>query len=138
MSDHKTALVPVEAWCYASPELLDEGQNVDIGLFAEALIYYDVVTVLFTSPSNFESFLRWFFESGHLSELISLIDAGFVRIYYSNFTTPPLIQQGIFTVYMSSTRTNSSRHLRKDTYALRHSIGCCLNILKKDKEFATQ
>jgi hypothetical protein len=99
VSDHSSALVPLETWCYASPELSADGHNVDIGLFAESLLYYDVILVDFTSTASFENFIRWFFESGHLSNLVSLMESGTVKIRDRNFTTHPVRIKGTYTIY---------------------------------------
>jgi hypothetical protein len=37
MSDHSTALVPIESWAFASPELRSAARQIDIGLFIESL-----------------------------------------------------------------------------------------------------
>jgi hypothetical protein len=54
MSDHKTALVPIDAWCFNSPDVRFAGKRIDVGLFAESLIYYDQILLNVGNPSNFE------------------------------------------------------------------------------------
>jgi hypothetical protein len=53
-NDHKSVLVPIEAWEYNSPYLKYIGKKADIGLFAEAFIYYDRVYVNLLTPQEFE------------------------------------------------------------------------------------
>ena len=59
MSDHSAVLVPVETWAYSAPKLKGAGTNVDIGLFAEALLYYDRVLLNFTTQPQLADALRW-------------------------------------------------------------------------------
>jgi len=59
MSTHRTALIPLEAWCYSSPDVRDSGQRVDFGLLAEALIYYDCLLVNISNQPQLADFLRW-------------------------------------------------------------------------------
>ena len=66
---HTTALVPIEVWAYQSPRLLVDDVRLDIGLLAEALIYYDRVLI---APASDASVARtvdpaeipWTHESG--------------------------------------------------------------------------
>jgi hypothetical protein len=45
MSNHSKVLVPLESWCYHSPEVMLNGGFLDVGLLAEALVYYDQVII---------------------------------------------------------------------------------------------
>jgi len=65
MSDHTTAIVPLETWCYSSPEMRAQGKTVDVGLFAEALIYYDCIIANITNQPQLAEFLKWFAHSGN-------------------------------------------------------------------------
>ncbi len=87
MSDHKRAIVPLESWCYSNPELKSTGVTVDIGLFAEALIYYETIAVNLTNQPQFAEFLNWFKERDQLEELISLVRDGTIEIYDYSFAT---------------------------------------------------
>ena len=49
MPDHTRAIVPIEAWAYASPDVTIRGDVSDAGLFAEALLYHDVVGQVVTA-----------------------------------------------------------------------------------------
>lgn len=92
MSDHKKTIVPLESWCYKSPELRFKGKLIDIGLFAEALIYYDQVIINFSTQAQFIEFLNWFVVQGKYPELIRLLNDQTIVIYYYAFTTPALLQ----------------------------------------------
>src|SRR3954469_18128679 len=39
-NDHTTAIVPLQCWTYESPLLRRDRTPIDVGLLAEALIYY--------------------------------------------------------------------------------------------------
>lgn len=58
MSDHTTALVPIEAWCFNSPEVRYMGKHIDVGLFAESLIYYDRILLNVGNPSQFAELIN--------------------------------------------------------------------------------
>lgn len=99
MSDHSTALVPLESWCYASPELLAAGQTVDIGLFAEALIYYDCVLANPTNQPQFAQLLKWFSEQGKLAEFIALVRDGTIKIYDHAFATAAIKKGNTYSIW---------------------------------------
>jgi hypothetical protein len=91
MSDHTRAIVPLESWSYASPELRAEGKTVDIGLFAEALIYYDSIAANITNQPQLAEFLRWFINQGRLDDLLALIQDGTVKLYEYSFVTTAIL-----------------------------------------------
>jgi len=87
MSDHTTAIVPLETWSYSSPEIRSQGKTVDVGLFAEALIYYDCVIINITSQPQLAEFLKWFIEQGKLDDFLALIRDGTIKLYDYSFAT---------------------------------------------------
>ncbi len=93
------ALVPLESWCYASPELLASGHSIDIGLFAEALIYYDCVAVIPATQPHFADFIRWFMEQQCFGELLSLFTDGVLKVYDYSFLTAAVEKDGIFSIW---------------------------------------
>ena len=93
MSDHTSALVPIESWCYMSPELRRRGQLIDIGLFAEALLYYDRVFVVPPNRKAFAQFVSWFVKQGKYGDLIGLIKDGVVSFYYYSFITTAVLDE---------------------------------------------
>jgi hypothetical protein len=126
LNDHTTALVPIEAWAYQSPDLRRQGRQIDIGLLAEALIYYDRVLVVPesqatyakvfepwqqppqpteqpTTPqpslhSPFVEFVDWFAARDDLGSLIALLKAGELAIYHYAFRSVPFEKDGSFNV----------------------------------------
>lgn len=91
MSDHTTALVPIEAWCYNSPELRANGTLVDVGLLAEALIYYDRVLVNVANQPQFAELLSWFVAQNKYGDFLALINSGVLKIYDCSFATAAIL-----------------------------------------------
>lgn len=99
MSDHTTAVVPISTWCYNSPDVRAGGRGVDIGLFAEALIYYDRVAVNLTTQPQFAEFLRWFRDAGCFNDLLALLGEGTVKIYDYAFATLAIEKVGVYSLF---------------------------------------
>lgn len=87
MSDHSTAIVPLESWCYSGLELRTQGKTVDVGLFAEALIYYDHVVANIANQLQLAEFLQWFIQQGRLDDFLALVQDGTVKLYDYAFIT---------------------------------------------------
>jgi len=85
MSDHTTSIVPIESWCYMSPELLRSGKKIDMGLFAEALIYYERVFVIPGNEMMFTDFVSWFIKQGKYDGMLALIREGILNFYHYAF-----------------------------------------------------
>lgn len=100
VSDHSTAIVPIEAWCYSSPEIRHAGKSIDVGLLAEALIYYDHVLVQPTNEPQFAELIAWFVKQNRFGDLVSLIQDGTINFYcYAFLSAPILIQEtGHYTI----------------------------------------
>ncbi len=98
MSDHTTAIVPISTWCFNSPDVRADGRSVDIGLFAEALIYYDCVAVNVSSQPQFAEFLRWFLDTGCFDDLLALLREGAVKIYDYSFATLAIEKEGVYSL----------------------------------------
>ena len=99
MSDHTSALVPLESWCYMSPELPLKGKLIDIGLFAEALIYYDRVFVTLPTPAAFADFIFWFVDQGKYEDLLALIKDEVIVFYHYAFYTNAVRIGNIYSIY---------------------------------------
>lgn len=97
MSDHSLALVPIESWSYASPELKKDGRSVDIGLLAEALLYYDRIAFNVANEIQFTETIRWFWDCHHYPDLLALLSEGTLQFYEYAFKSTP-IGRGKFTV----------------------------------------
>lgn len=96
MPDHRSALVPISAWAYNATDLALAGRAVDIGLLAEALIYYDRVLVNITTQPEFAEFLGWFEERGVFNELLALLRDGTITVYDYAFAALPALKNGVY------------------------------------------
>jgi len=76
--------VPVEAWHYNSPEVKHGGHWTDVGLLAEALLYYDKVYLGFKNEEELAEIIDRFKASGAADDLVDLIrDRVLVPYYYA-------------------------------------------------------
>jgi len=87
MSNHSKALVPLESWSYNSPEIRYGGNSVDVGLMAEALIYYDQVLVNVATQPQLAELINWFVAQNRYSDLISLFRDETIKLYDYGFRT---------------------------------------------------
>lgn len=85
MSAHSSTLVPLESWCYNSPEIRRSGSQIDIGLLAEALIYYEGILLEPGNEPQFAELLRWFECQGRLDDFRTLLADKTIRIYHYAF-----------------------------------------------------
>jgi len=70
-----------------SPELLRSGKKIDMGLFAEALIYYERVFVIPGNEVMFTDFVSWFVKQGKYNEMLALIREGILNFYHYAFAS---------------------------------------------------
>lgn len=133
MSDHTTALVPLETWAYHAPLLRRQAQRFDVGLLAEALVYYDRVVVVpeafvgvgvlgtaaippghspptppvpFKRPA-FVDLVDWFASRGALESLISLLRDGSLEVLHYQFWTMPFMKDGSYIIVNSNSRAET-------------------------------
>jgi hypothetical protein len=74
------------------------GRKVDIGLIAEALVFYDKVYVGITSDEQYSKVVAWFQSQGLTNELIALIKDGVFTFYYYAFVTLPGQKDQIWSI----------------------------------------
>ena len=98
MANHDSVLVPIETWAYSSPSLRSTGSIIDIGLFAEALIYYDCVIVNATNQPQFANFLQWFINQNRLDDFYALLQEGSLKIYDYAFITTVIEKEGSYSL----------------------------------------
>lgn len=91
MSDHSRAFVPLDVDVQSSPELKEQGRRVDVGLLAEALLYYDRILFNVANPHLFTELINWFLERGFYAQLIDLLRKETLQVYYYAFYTLPLV-----------------------------------------------
>lgn len=93
------AFVQSEPWFYQSPRLLQAHRKIDMGLIAEAMIFYDTVYVGHTNDEHFARIVAWFKGQAALSELIALLNDRVLVPYYYAFHTLPGEKNDIWFVY---------------------------------------
>ena len=60
---------------------------VDIGLLAEALLYYDSVLANVNTQPQFAQLLRWFIDQHRFADLLGLIRDGVIQLYEFSFAS---------------------------------------------------
>jgi hypothetical protein len=96
---HSNVLVPIESWEYNSPYLKYLGKAADVGLFAEAFIYYDTICVQMNTPRDFEEFVTFFAAKGKVNHLIELIKNKKIIPFYYSFMSTAINNQGEFSIW---------------------------------------
>jgi hypothetical protein len=99
MPDHSVALVPLGSWVFNSPDQVLPERQIDIGLLAEALIYYDRVLVDFGSQPQFGQLLGWFRDQNALADLWALLEDGTLTPYHYAFSTVPIFREGQWSLW---------------------------------------
>jgi len=80
MSTHESVLVPLATSHLQAPNLYTQGVVTDVGLFAEALLYYDSIYVKAGNTLQFANFVSTLIQNGvTYSQLINLVETGVVR-----------------------------------------------------------
>ncbi len=117
------AFVPAEVWLYHSPDLFRSGRKIDVGLIAEALIFYECVYFGFTSDEQFAKVVAWFQSQGKTAVLTDLMNDRVVVPYYYAFSTMPGSKNNIWSLLnvqdeeAAKTPVFSERVLRSGTLA---------------------
>jgi len=99
MAKHSTALVPIDTWAFGSPDVQAIGRSVDIGLMAEALLYFERVLLHVTTQSQFADLLRWVQRSGDFELFLSLVRDGVITMYDYSFHTGPISKDGVYSLW---------------------------------------
>jgi hypothetical protein len=99
MSNHQQTLVPISTWCYSSPELGYKGYTIDIGLMAEALIYYEKIFINITNQPQFATFIEWFIQQGKYNTFLSLVSDGTIQFYDYSFHTAAVTKDGVMSLW---------------------------------------
>lgn len=99
MFDKRCVLVPLESWAFASPDLIGTGHSIDIGLFTEALLYYDIVLINPANQLHLAEFINWFIRQGALEDLYALFMDGVLKIYDYSFITTVVNKDGEYSLW---------------------------------------
>lgn len=135
MSKHTTTLVPIDTWCYASPELKMKGIKCDIGLFAEALLYYDTVVIAPSTPDVFLEFIQYFQINNEMKLLYELFDEGILKIYDYAFISSAVSYNGEFSIWNIQDEKQSKSNTFEERYLYNKEIDSLFENKNRRKKF---
>lgn len=75
-----------------SPALRAAGREIDVGLLAESLIYYDRILLNFANQPQLAALLRWTKQENAYEDFLSLVMDGSVLIYEYSFISAPVLR----------------------------------------------
>lgn len=119
-SSHTTALVPIENSAFAAPELLLRGRQLDIGLLAEALIYYDRVYFTLSNEPQFAGLVEWFVDRGLFGDLLALLSDGTLGVFHYAFFSGTIFNQCTGLHSLANMQDEEQRARPTFDRALRH------------------
>jgi len=136
MSNHSKALVPLESWCYNSPDIRLGGNTIDIGLLAEALIYYDQILINVTNPLQFAELVRWFVVRKNYSDLISLFDDETIKVYDYSFYTAAIKseEKGSYLIMNMEDQVQKQSNTFEQRYLYHESLDDCFRNSRERKK----
>ena len=135
MSNHTTTLVPIDTWCYASPELKMKGIKCDIGLFAEALLYYDTVVIAPSTPDVFRDFIHYFQINNEENLLYQLFNEGILKIYDYAFISSAIAHKGEFSIWNIQDEKQAKPNSFEERYLYNKEIDCLFDNKNRRKKF---
>jgi len=74
-------------------------KSVDVGLFAEALLYYDHVLLNVSTPFQLAELIRWFIDRRQYGKLLRLFYDGDLQLFDYSFITAPIERNGVYTIW---------------------------------------
>jgi hypothetical protein len=119
---HKATIIPLESWAYSNPELRTKGANTNIGLFAEALIYYDTVYVEIGNQECFLNFVKWFTSQGKLDTLLGLLQDGIIKIYDYEFISIAIEKNGVYGIWNLQGQDQTGENIFEKRYLYNRDI----------------
>jgi len=137
MSNHTKTLVPISTWCYCSPELGYEGHSIDIGLLAEALIYYENVLVNITTQPQFATLIEWFIKQGKYDKFLSLVSDGTIQFYDYSFHTAAVNKDGVMSIWNIVDPIEEQPNTFEQRFLYHKSVQAVLPTGRKRKHFYT-
>jgi len=90
MPPHETAFLPIHTWTYSSPDQARQGRTIDIGLLAEALLYYEQVVIEMTDGPDLPEFVSWFDQQDRLVDLLAMLEDRTITFYGYDYMLKPL------------------------------------------------
>jgi len=86
----RSVLVPLYTWFGNAPDMMRKGKKIDIGAFAESLVYYDKVFVNIENKAQLYALLDWFKQSDSPDAIVTLMNQGELFFYYYDFVSAPV------------------------------------------------
>jgi len=137
MSDHSTVLVPIESWCYNSPDVRSQGRSLDIGLLAEALIYYDRVYVNLSNQPQFAELLLWFIRQNKFADFLALVKEGTIGIYEYSFATSAVQDKDAYIIVNIQDEIQKNPNTFERRFLYHPDIENCLKNSRQRKSLYT-
>lgn len=135
MSDHSRSIVPIQTWCYNSPEISYEGYPIDVGLLAEALIYYDSVLVSVDNPLQFATLIEWFVKQKRYDDLLALVSDGTLQFYDYSFITSTVDNGKTLSIWNIQDQVQEKPNSFEQRYLYNPSVLSVLPDGRKPKQF---
>jgi len=134
LSDHTTALVPLESWCYNSPELRIQGKTIDVGLLCESLIYYDTVVVNITNQPQLAELLSWFINQNKYDDFIALVNYGIIKVYEYSFASMAINNEGVYSLINIQDSIQAKPNTFEQRFLYHNSVESVLKGSRKRKK----
>jgi hypothetical protein len=131
MSDHTTAFVPLESWCYNSPELRADNKSIDIGLMTEALIYYDCAIVNVHGPQQFAELLNWFITQNKYQDFLALVRDGVIKVYEYSFLSTAVNKDGVYMLFNLQDESQAQPNTFEQRILYHEAVRACLQKAKQ-------
>jgi len=133
LSDHTSTFVSLDSWCYNSPELQSIGKTIDVGLLAEALIYYDHVYLNVGNQPQFAELLQWFVSQDKFFEFLTLVREGVITIYEYSFASVPILKDGVYILGNIQDETQKNPDTFEKRFLYHPTVQSCFD-RSRDKE----
>lgn len=89
MADHSITLAPVATGFFQSPDQKVKGRTVDVGLLAEALVYYDSIYVHVDNHEQFADLISLLIQHGlTYDQLCQFVEDGILRFFVTVWMAP--------------------------------------------------
>jgi hypothetical protein len=138
LSDHTSVFVPLESWCYHSPELRANNKLIDIGLLAETFIYYDQVIVNVGTQPQFAQLLDWFTQQGRFHDFIGLVNDGVLKIYEYSFVSVAVQKDGIYILINIQDENQAKPNTFEQRYLYHKDVQNCLRHARHRSEIGVK
>lgn len=114
--NNSKAIVPIESWAYASPELRINNKIIDMGLLCEALLYYDNIIVDTGNQFAFAELINWFDEQDLTSTFLSLVNEGVITFIDFGFICTSVEKDGVYSIW----NLQDELQMKPDTFEARY------------------